>query len=67
MMPPYDTRLLSKTHRHPTDHERAAAVFAKAARKERRRTAFIFTQRRMQRFLSRAIGLASKFRIRVEN
>ncbi len=67
MMPPYDTRLLRETHRPPTDHERAVAVFAKSARKERRRTAFIFIQLRMLRLLGRAIGFASKLRFRVEN
>ncbi len=67
MMPPYDNTLLRETHRPPTDHERAAAVFAKAARKERRRTAFIFFQLRMLRFLGRAISFASKLRFRVEN
>ncbi len=61
-MPPYYNTLLRENHRPPTDHERAAAVFAKAARKERRRTAFIFIRRRMQRFLSRAVGFASKLR-----
>ncbi len=66
MVPPYDTRLLREKHRSPTDLERSTAVFAKAARKERRRTVFIFIQLRMLWFLGRAIGIASKLRIRVK-